>query len=84
MSKTVYVYCNGLVKIVERAGKYSVYRLDNVEVSRKGKHTYTFEKRPVETWSYKPYEDADVCASPEPFFEDVKRMDNYKVRLSIF
>lgn len=38
MSKTVYVYAgtpDGLIKIVEKNGKYLIYRLKEIEVSKK-------------------------------------------------
>lgn len=42
---------------------------------------FTFDKAPVKTWSYKPYEDGDVSDTPNQFYPDVKRMEIHKVSM---
>jgi len=78
----VYTFDCGLktvVKIVKRGVRWAVYRLDHIEISRKGKVRFVFEKKPYRSWSYKPFEDKDVTRKPDVFLEDVKRWEPFKI-----
>lgn len=89
-SKYVFDTTSGLVKIVERKGKYYVYRLKDLEVYPKrghsflsGEHIFKFkwETTASETHGYKPYDEGDVSSSPDVYISDVRRWHPYKVRL---
>ena len=74
----------GVVKIQKRGKWYCVYRLKRVIVNYwTKKKRFEFEKRPFETWSYKPYEDNDIANSPEELFEYVKRYASHKIHIEV-
>jgi len=78
----VYVYSSsdGLVKIVRRGNFYYVYRLDKIYYDyRTKKKKFVFERHYCDKIPYKPYKDDEVSYTPDVFFEDVKRMEFYKI-----
>ena len=79
-----------LVKIVKRGRVWAVYPIKKIEwwkkyfsdPMRKSEVRYKFiwEKRPINTYTYKPYEDKDVSDNPEDFIEDVETWQSYVLR----
>jgi len=85
--KEVYTFDASLktiVKIVKRGSRWAVYKLEKIVVYKGGKREFFFEEKASETWSYKPFEDKDVSNSPEPYFEDVKRWQPWKITHRLF
>ena len=83
---TVYVgnktHC--VVKITDHNGRYSVYRLHEVQVplsssSNLKRPKWVWESEPFETWTYKPYEANDVTMMPDTLLPFVKTWANCKV-----
>lgn len=76
---TVYVgnKTHGAVKITDHNGRYSVYRLHEVQVplsssSNLKRPKWVWESEPFETWTYKPYEANDVTIMPDTLLPFVK------------
>ena len=81
MAVYVFDHTHGLLKIVKRGKYYYAYRLKAIFVNLyTKKERYVFEKRPIERWSYKPYDDEDVASTPEVFFEDVRKWHFYMIQ----
>ena len=92
----VYVFDNGqgLVKIVKHGSRYRVYRVKEIRWwykifknpmrLREKRYKITWEKRPIKTHEYKPYEDKDVSNNPLDYIEGVKRMQEHKISYDPF
>ncbi|MCK4260094.1 MAG: hypothetical protein KAX49_14035 [Halanaerobiales bacterium] len=88
----VYTFDNGsrnLVKIVKRGKRWAVYQLKEIQWwdkvfadyrrSTETRYKFIWEKKAINTYSYKPFEDADVTNYPDSFISDVKRWQPHKL-----
>ena len=86
----VYAYDDslGLVKIRRTGLKWRMYPLIEIEVDMHDKKTYLFSRVAHREFRqsyylYPPYDKKDVSSDPGTFFDDVKRMRNYQIRMRI-
>ena len=90
MSNPVYAGGRNPVKIQKKGKRWYVYDVKqvtkvqvmylNIYKPSEVRVKIEFEKKPRESYSYKPYEDRDVSTDPTSIVDDVKIWQSYKIR----